>query len=212
MVLHRLEVDVGRAGDEGAHDDLRAELDDRGVLFAGGGGAELVLEAERLLVLRAAALGLLLLVAVDLVQEAGHHVDVLVGIEHPERGGDLLERGDRALDVLAEDGAERVERLEVHRVGHRDREDAVLLVERDDAELLGELARQERADGVVHLQAGDVEELHPELLGQGAEDVVLLDLVGPDQGVDDRGAGLGGVGRDGVDQGLGDHLVLEEDL
>ena len=205
--LHRLEVDVGGAGDERAHDDLRAELDDRGVLFVRLGAAELVLQAHRLV---GGGVLLLRLVRIDDAQEARHFVvHVLVGVEHPEGRVNLLDRGDDAFDVLAEHRAQRVERLEIERVGHRHGERAVLLVEGHDLELARQIAGQQRALRVAHLGLRDVHELHAEGVRDGAEHVVFGDVVALQERVPRRFTGLRGAGGRRVGHILRDDGVFE---
>ena len=180
--------------------------------IAGLGGSELVFQPGFVVVNGGAAVRLLLLVILEQTVELLHFGEVLVRIEGAERLDNLLRRRHDALDVLVEDGAQRVERLETHRVGHGDRQDAIGLPQRDDAEFPRQIAGQKIADVIAEREPGDVVELHVERGGKHAQHVVFRE----DSRFDQIGNGgnplLGSFERGGVGRVWIDLVVFQKNL
>ena len=161
--FHRFEVDIGRAGNECPHNDLGAKFDDGGVFFACLSGTELIFESGIVVVRLGRRFSVLLFFiprkeTVELLDFG----EVLFGVECSERLQDLLRRNDDALDVFIEDGTERIERLEIHRVRHCDRQNAIGFPKGDDPELSGEFAGEQVPDIIAENESGNIVKLHSE--------------------------------------------------
>ena len=117
----------------------------------------------------------------DLTVHAGELLDRLLDV-----GGGRHHR----LHVAVRDRADVVERVDVGRVGHRDEELAVAFPDRDRPVAARERVRQQHRGRRVDLVVGQVDELQPDLLGQGADQVGLLDHPEIDQDAAERLGGL----------------------
>ena len=117
----------------------------------------------------------------DLAVHAGELLDRLLDV-----GGGRHHR----LHVAVRDRADVVQRVHVRGVRHRDQELAVAFADRDRAVAARERVRQQHRGRRVDVVVGQVDELQPDLLGQGAHQVRLLDQPEIDQDATERLGGL----------------------
>ena len=185
LVLERLEMDVRGL----VLDRLEQhEVDQPHHLVVVGGLGQL-LEVDRLAPALEGRQGVGL---AQLGHEPGHRA-VLARVPLGEHLVDLILRGHHRVDLEAHQQAEVVDRPEVVRALHGDGDGPRLLVvvERDDLVGVGALRGQgldrRRGDSVDI----DLHHPHARLAGQGSQDVVLLDVLQPNQQPPDRlAAGL----------------------
>jgi hypothetical protein len=169
LFLARLDVDIAGALLDRVEqqrvdpaDDRRlvGDLEDVDQLLAGAGHLVLVLT------LGAEIAALVLLAAVDLVDDLE----------------DLLRRHQHRLDLRAQLRAQIVQRADLQRIGDRDRDDVVLLADRQQAVLLGESDRHVRDQlqvDLVRLQLGAIADA--QLLAQRLLDLLLGHRAHPHQ-------------------------------
>ena len=87
---------------------------------------------------------------------------------------DLALRRDHRIDVSAENIANRIERLHVGRITHRDGQDVVVLRDRHYPVVLHHV-RTERIDHPLrNIEAGNIDQLHSVLLRKHREQLLLL--------------------------------------
>ena len=169
--LGRLDVDVGGTVAHRLRHDRLHELDDRRFLE----------RRLQLLVVALELFGGLRRKGFDLSVHAGELLDRLLDV-----GGGR----DHRLDVAVRDRADVVQRVDVRGVRHRDQELAVAFPDRDRAVPARERVRQQHRGRRIDVIVGQVDEFQPDLLGQGADQVRLLDQPEVDQ---DTAEGLRGL-------------------
>ena len=186
-------MDVGRALVGGLADHRVDEPDDRRVL---GVGDE---EVRRLVVLEVGRV-------VDPALHARPRPDAVGGLEQLRRVGD-----DRD-DLAVGDHLEVVEREHVGRVGDRDAQHAVLLLDRDRAVAARDLLGDALGDDLVDRRRVEVHERHAEPLGEDLGRVDRGDELELDQDLAEPAAGAAlDVERLG-ELLVGDHPVLDEQV
>ncbi len=204
LVLERLEVDVGGLVADGDEEHVVEQLPH-------GRGVGHFLE------------GLQVNGFARVVHRLGHGAVVEFGEEALDRlldsGVVAVERArhgrlvaHRAVGLAVEEEPQVVERLHVERVGHRDGQDVVLELGRDDAIDRGDRGRDAGDHVVGDFQHVEVHDLHPGLDAEGGEHLLLGHVVQADEDGADGAAALLLGGERLLDLGLGDEAHLLEDL
>jgi len=136
-----------------------------------------------------------------------------VHVDGVDQVADLGRPGDRHVRLALEDEPDVVERLGVERVGGRHDDRVALAPERDDLVRLGEGARDAPDELAVGALGGEgFQEREAELLAQGLEEVVLLDVGEGDQDVAEPLVGVLLLGEPLVELVGGEAAVLQEYL
>jgi hypothetical protein len=191
--LVRFDVDVGGAVADGLVDEQVDELDDRRVLEDLGQPREIRF-------------------VVGLVGRGLHDlVDLAVDAEEPLDGlDDLAGGGDDGPHLGARERPDVVDREDVGGVGHRHDELAVFPAHGDGLVAAGERLADEGGDRAVDGAVVEVDELEPDLAGQGAHELGLGDRALLDEQSPEGLARPRLFGDGGVELGLGEQSFVDQ--
>ncbi len=148
----------------------------------------------------------------ELGQHGVHRLGFGLSVVSVDGLDDLLARCQDGLYIFVQDELKFLHGVEVAGVAHDDLERAVFLGQRQDDVFASDRFRDQLDDGGGDGDLGEIDELHPVKLGQGAHDLIGTGVAEFDEGVSQLGAGLLGDGAGFVELVGAEHLAAQKDV